>query len=107
MKQITGSFEQSLAEAEQSTWVPAPIARPEKGEGGRAFELVSEYEPAGDQPQAINELVAGVEGRERDQVLLGVTGSGKTYTVAQVIQRTQKPALVLAPRLQGAGRPWS
>ena len=97
MKQITGSFEQSLAEAEQSTWVPAPIARPEKGEGGRAFELVSEYEPAGDQPQAIKELVAGVEGGERDQVLLGVTGSGKTYTVAQVIQRTQKPALVLAP----------
>jgi excinuclease ABC subunit B len=97
MKQITGSFEQSLAEAEQSTWVPAPIARPEKGDGGRAFELVSEYQPAGDQPQAIKELVAGVESGERDQVLLGVTGSGKTYTVAQMIQRTQKPTLVLAP----------
>ncbi|MBT6431258.1 MAG: DEAD/DEAH box helicase family protein, partial [Rhodospirillaceae bacterium] len=97
MKQIRGSFEQSLAEAEQATWVPAPIARPEKAEGGRAFELVSEYEPAGDQPQAITELTAGVETGERDQVLLGVTGSGKTYTVAQVIQRTQKPTLVLAP----------
>ena len=97
MKQIHGSFEQSLAEAERATWVPATIARPEKGEGGRAFELVSEYAPAGDQPQAIAELTAGVEAGERNQVLLGVTGSGKTYTVAQVIQRTQKPALVLAP----------
>ena len=97
MKQIHGSFEQSLAEAERATWVPATITRPEKGEGGRAFELVSEYQPAGDQPQAIAELTAGVEAGERNQVLLGVTGSGKTYTVAQVIQRTQKPALVLAP----------
>ncbi|MDP6873889.1 MAG: excinuclease ABC subunit UvrB [Alphaproteobacteria bacterium] len=97
MKQIRGSFEQFLAEAEQATWVPAPIARPEKGEGGQAFELVSEYEPAGDQPQAIAELVAGVEAGEQNQVLLGVTGSGKTYTVAQVIQRTQRPTLVLAP----------
>ena len=97
MKQIRGSFEQSLAEAEQATWVPAPIARLDKGEGGRPFELVSEYQPAGDQPQAIAELTAGVEAGERDQVLLGVTGSGKTYTIAQVIQRTQKPALVLAP----------
>ena len=97
MKQIHGSFEKSLAEAERATWVPATIARPEKGEGGRPFDLVSEYEPAGDQPQAIAELTAGVKAGERNQVLLGVTGSGKTYTVAQVIQRTQKPALVLAP----------
>ena len=96
MKQVRSSFEQSLAVAEQATWVPAPITRPEKGEGGKAFELVSEYQPAGDQPEAIDELVAGVEGGERDQVLLGVTGSGKTYTMAQVIQRTQMPALVLA-----------
>ena len=96
MKQVRSSFEQSLAVAEQATWVPVPITRPEKGEGGKAFELVSEYQPAGDQPEAIAELVAGVEGGERDQVLLGVTGSGKTYTMAQVIQRTQMPALVLA-----------
>ena len=96
MKQVRSSFEQSLAVAEQATWVPVPITRPEKGEGGKAFELVSEYQPAGDQPEAIDELVAGVEGGERDQVLLGVTGSGKTYTMAQVIQRTQMPALVLA-----------
>ncbi|MCS5607372.1 MAG: excinuclease ABC subunit UvrB [Alphaproteobacteria bacterium] len=96
MKQVRSSFEQSLAVAEQATWVPVPITRPEKGEGGKTFELVSEYQPAGDQPEAIAELVAGVEGGERDQVLLGVTGSGKTYTMAQVIQRTQMPALVLA-----------
>ncbi len=58
---------------------------------------MSEYEPKGDQPTAIAELVAGVNKHERDQVLLGVTGSGKTFTAAQVISRTQRPALVLAP----------
>ena len=62
-----------------------------------AFELVSDYQPAGDQPQAIVELVEGLAAGERDQVLLGVTGSGKTFTAAQVIQQTQRPALVLAP----------
>jgi excinuclease ABC subunit B len=78
-------------------WTPHRPARPEKSEGGIAFQLVSEYEPAGDQPTAITELVAGVESAERDQVLLGVTGSGKTFTMAQVISRTQRPALILAP----------
>ncbi|MDP6564962.1 MAG: excinuclease ABC subunit UvrB [Alphaproteobacteria bacterium] len=97
MKQMQVSFEQALAEAERATWVPAPIARPEKAEGGQPFKLVSEYQPAGDQPQAIVELTQGVQGGERDQVLLGVTGSGKTYTMAQVIQNTQKPGLILAP----------
>lgn len=68
-----------------------------RSEGGVAFELVSDYQPAGDQPKAIAELVAGVDNGERDQVLLGVTGSGKTFTAAQVIQHTQRPALILAP----------
>src|SRR5690606_8408263 len=77
-------------------WTPHRPPRPEKSEGGMAFRLVSEFEPAGDQPQAIKELVAGVEQHERDQVLLGVTGSGKTFTMAQVIQKTQRPALILA-----------
>ncbi|MCX7380481.1 MAG: excinuclease ABC subunit UvrB [Alphaproteobacteria bacterium] len=63
----------------------------------RRLEVVSEYEPAGDQPTAIRELVAGVETGERDQVLLGVTGSGKTFTMAKVIEAVQKPTLVLAP----------
>ncbi|WP_374345047.1 excinuclease ABC subunit UvrB [Phenylobacterium sp.] len=78
-------------------WTPHRPARPQKSEGGRRFKLVSAYEPAGDQPQAISELVAGLEGREHDQVLLGVTGSGKTFTMAKVIEQTQRPALILAP----------
>ena len=61
------------------------------------FTLVSDYQPAGDQPQAIEALVAGLAGSERNQVLLGVTGSGKTYTMAKVIERVGRAALVLAP----------
>jgi excinuclease ABC subunit B len=78
-------------------WTPHRPARPAKSEGGRVFKLVSNYEPAGDQPTAIAELVAGLKGREHDQVLLGVTGSGKTFTMAKVIEQTQRPALILAP----------
>ena len=61
------------------------------------LQVVSEFEPAGDQPQAIRELVAGLQAGEQDQVLLGVTGSGKTFTMAKVIEAMQRPALVLAP----------
>ena len=61
------------------------------------FQLVSEFTPSGDQPRAIEELSRGIEQGVRDQVLLGVTGSGKTFTMAQVIARVQRPALVLAP----------
>ena len=78
-------------------WTPHRPDRPEKSEGGIRFELVSEFEPKGDQPAAIAELVSGVNEHERDQVLLGVTGSGKTFTMAQVIAATNRPALVLAP----------
>ena len=60
------------------------------------FQLVSEFEPAGDQPQAIDALVRGLEAGKRDQVLLGVTGSGKTFTMANVIARLQRPTLVLS-----------
>ncbi|WP_305798433.1 excinuclease ABC subunit UvrB [Gluconobacter sp. P1D12_c] len=63
----------------------------------RKFVVKADYEPAGDQPTAIGELVQGVEAGERDQVLLGVTGSGKTFSMAKVIERTQKPTLILAP----------
>ncbi|WP_283091785.1 excinuclease ABC subunit UvrB [Gluconobacter sp. Dm-62] len=63
----------------------------------RKLVVKSDYEPAGDQPTAIAELVKGVEGGERDQVLLGVTGSGKTFSMAKVIEATQKPTLILAP----------
>ncbi|WP_417450697.1 excinuclease ABC subunit UvrB [Kordiimonas sp.] len=78
-------------------FVPHRPARPEKSEGGIAFELVSDFTPSGDQPTAIKELVAGVQAHEQDQVLLGVTGSGKTFTMAKVIEATQRPALILAP----------
>jgi excinuclease ABC subunit B len=61
-----------------------------------SFELVSDFQPAGDQPQAIDALVRGVEQGKRDQVLLGVTGSGKTFTMANVIARLQRPTLVLS-----------
>src|SRR5579872_1810734 len=81
----------------RDVWTPHRPLRPAKSEGGIRFDLVSDYEPRGDQPTAIEELVAGVKAQERDQVLLGVTGSGKTFTMAQVIARTQRPALVLAP----------
>ncbi len=63
----------------------------------RRLKVVSEYEPAGDQPTAITELVRGVTAEDRDQVLLGVTGSGKTFTMAKVIEAVQKPTLILAP----------
>ncbi|MFO1068476.1 MAG: excinuclease ABC subunit UvrB [Geminicoccaceae bacterium] len=74
-----------------------PSGLVQRPEGGRRFELVSDYTPAGDQPQAIAELVEGLQGGERDQVLLGVTGSGKTFTMAHCIQAVQRPAIVLAP----------
>src|SRR6059058_1481612 len=60
------------------------------------FNLHSEYEPKGDQPQAIDALVRGLEDGSKDQVLLGITGSGKTFTIASIIQKTQRPTLVLA-----------
>lgn len=69
---------------------------PEPG-AGKPFELVSEFQPAGDQPTAIKELLAGIEAGERDQVLLGVTGSGKTFTVAHVVAQIERPTIVLAP----------
>ncbi|ALJ12232.1 excinuclease ABC subunit UvrB [Sphingopyxis macrogoltabida] len=78
-------------------YVPHRPARPDKVEGGKRFELVSDYEPAGDQPTAISELVSTALDGERDQVLLGVTGSGKTFTMAKVIEELQRPALILAP----------
>ena len=87
----------NMTGAEIAGFVPHRPARPEKSEGGKAFKLVSEYEPAGDQPTAIAELVGAINANERDQVLLGVTGSGKTFTMAKVIQIVQRPALILAP----------
>jgi excinuclease ABC subunit B len=78
-------------------WVPHRPPRPEKSEGGHRLLVKSDFEPKGDQPQAIADLVEGVKRQDRTQVLLGVTGSGKTFTMAKVIEQTQRPALVLAP----------
>ena len=76
----------------------APRKTPPLGGGfGQPFDLVSDYQPAGDQPQAIAKLVAGLGEGERDQVLLGVAGSGKTYTMAHVVRQLARPTLVLAP----------
>ncbi len=77
---------------------PAPDVRNRpKLEGGIAFRMDTEFRPAGDQPTAIAELADGVRSGERDQVLLGATGTGKTYTMAKVIEETQRPAIILAP----------
>ena len=64
--------------------------------GARAFKIRSQFEPGGDQPKAIDELCLGIDEGRQHQVLLGVTGSGKTFTMAQVIQRAQRPSLILA-----------
>ncbi|MGV6800527.1 MAG: excinuclease ABC subunit UvrB [bacterium] len=77
-------------------WVPHRPERPIKLLSGKPLQVKSDYQPAGDQPQAIAELVAGVNEQEQNQVLLGVTGSGKTYTMAKIIEATRRPALILA-----------
>ncbi|SOC02838.1 excinuclease ABC subunit UvrB [Rhodobacter maris] len=79
-----------------------PVERPDvltraKLEGGKRFTMKTEFAPAGDQPAAIAEIAAAVLAGERDQVLLGATGTGKTYTMAKVIEETQRPAIILAP----------
>jgi excinuclease ABC subunit B len=88
----------SLAEPDTGeAFVPHRPARPDKAEGGKPFVLKSDYQPAGDQPTAIREMVEAARAGEKDQVLLGVTGSGKTFTMAKVIEELQRPALILAP----------
>ena len=78
-------------------FIPHRPQRPDKSMGGIPFKLVSDYEPAGDQPTAIAELTQSTLAGEKTQVLLGVTGSGKTFTMAKVIETLQRPALILAP----------
>src|SRR6516162_3653046 len=85
------------SEFREQPWVPHRPPRPEKSEGGQRLVIKSDFAPKGDQPQAITELVEGIGRSDRTQVLLGVTGSGKTFTMAKVIEATQRPALILAP----------
>ena len=69
----------------------------EKLQSGQIFKIQSDFKPSGDQPNAIKELVAGINSSERNQVLLGATGTGKTFTIAHIIEKTQRPAVILAP----------
>jgi excinuclease ABC subunit B len=78
----SGAFVTDFDTVAPVSWVPHKPERPEKSEGGRKFRLAAPYEPAGDQPTAIADLMTGINAREHDQVLLGVTGSGKTFTMA-------------------------
>jgi len=94
---LSDLIEHGRPEFHDKTWMPHRPDRPVKSEGGIALTIESEFEPRGDQPQAIKDLVEGVSDGEVSQVLLGVTGSGKTFTMAKVIEETQRPALILAP----------
>ena len=71
------------------------------------FKLVSKYKPSGDQPEAIKELVDGINNGKKEQVLLGTTGTGKTFTIANVIEKVNKPTLVLAHNKTLAGQLYS
>ena len=95
---LSGAARDAAGGLPSSEWTPhRPDRRWEKLEGGIELRVESPYEPAGDQRTAIPELVEGVQAGERDQVLLGATGTGKTFTMAKIIEATQRPALILAP----------
>src|SRR5690349_13223371 len=76
---------------------PSKLAKPKAAESKSPFKLVSNFEPKGDQPAAIKQLRDGLDQGEKHQVLLGITGSGKTFTIANVIASNGKPTLILAP----------
>jgi len=78
------------------SFVPHKPERPEKSEASIPFRIVSDYQPAGDQPTAIADLVEGLANDDQTQVLLGVTGSGKTFTMANIIEKVQRPVLVIS-----------
>ena len=94
---MNGASKDAIGGLPSSNWTPhRPDRNWVKSEGGRAFRLAAPYEPAGDQTTAIPELVESINAAERDQVLLGATGTGKTFTMAKIIEATQRPALILA-----------
>ena len=97
MQALESLLRDGRPEFSERPWTPHRPPRPEKSEGGRQLTIRSDFDPRGDQPQAIADLVEGISRGDRTQVLLGVTGSGKTFTMAKVIEQTQRPALVLAP----------
>lgn len=95
---LDGPAQGAIETLAPSIWTPhRPEREWDKLEGGKRFKVHAPYEPAGDQATAIPELVEGIQAGERDQVLLGATGTGKTFTMAKIIEATQRPALILAP----------
>ncbi|MFN0022967.1 MAG: DEAD/DEAH box helicase family protein, partial [Parvularculaceae bacterium] len=98
---VAGGFSEAVAtyheRVQTSDWTPHRPARPVSRGLSRPLKVKSAYSPAGDQPAAIAELTAGIRAGEFDQVLLGATGTGKTFAMAKVIEATQRPALILAP----------
>jgi excinuclease ABC subunit B len=98
---VAGGFREAVAtyhdRVAASDWTPHRPERPVSRGLSRPLRVKSVYSPAGDQPAAIAELTAGIKACEFDQVLLGATGTGKTFTMAKVIEATQRPALILAP----------
>src|SRR5262244_750430 len=97
MRALETLLREGRPEFSERPWTPHRPPRPEKSEGGVRLVIRSDFAPKGDQPQAIADIVEGVNRQDRTQVLLGVTGSGKTFIMAKVIEATQRPALILAP----------
>jgi excinuclease ABC subunit B len=98
---VAGGFSEAIAAYHErvanSAWVPHRPERPLVAGASKPLRVVSAYQPAGDQPQAIRELTQGAQDGAFDQVLLGATGTGKTFAMAKIIEAAQRPALVLAP----------
>src|SRR5208282_2713381 len=93
----TTPYNEAMPELASYERLTGPPLKQERLEASRPLKIRSDYEPAGDQPQAIAALTEGLRQGEKDQVLLGVTGSGKTFSMAHVIQNLQRPTLILAP----------
>ena len=89
---MSNSYQEKFNELESGS-----TAIKKKLEGGIKFKIKSDFQPSGDQPEAIKKIIKNLNSNKQEQVLLGVTGSGKTFTMAKVIESVNRPALVLAP----------
>ena len=95
---MSGKRRMEISQSAITGIIAEPLAAPNSSQPmQKPFKIQSRYQPAGDQPTAIRELVEGLNDGELHQTLLGVTGSGKTFTIANVIQQTQRPAMIMAP----------